>query len=291
MKKINLFLCSALLLSVSFFSSCTKDTSTDSPAISFTNGTESTTVTSGNSWTITGNIASVTGLDNVKYFTVVGSSETQLGSAVTSFDDKNNFNFTVTVTNITQSMALKVTATDKNDVTASKTYTITVGAAGAKVAFWTGSLKLGAQSSSFGSSFSTSDGQVYSKTQAKSYSDIVDFIYYYGGSVNAQIMSPNFAGQTGNYTDYVSGWNTLNATKFGTSVSVITSAAFDAITTTDDSPITTAATGLTEDRIGNLASGSIFAFKTADGFLGLVKVTDFVTGTSGSITISVKVQN
>jgi len=290
MKKINLFLCSALVVGASFFSGCTKDTSTGGPSISFTNGQESATVTS-STWSVTGTITSDVGLSTVKFFSVIGSTETQI-SSVTSFDDKNNYLFQINVTNITQNMQLKVQATDKNDVTNAKSFTINFGSTTEKLNFWTGTLaaKLGAQGSTTGSSLATSNGQVYSKTQAASYSNLIDFIYYYGGTVNAQIMSPSYANQTGVYQTYVSGWNTLNATQFGTSSSVST-ADFDAITKTDDTPVVNAATlSIVSDRAGNLAQGNVYAFITAAGKKGLFKVVT-VSGTdAGYVTIEVKVQ-
>jgi hypothetical protein len=291
MKKMNRLLFGMLLLAGMFFVGCKDDTSTDSPVISFTNGVESTTVTSGQSWVVTGTITSVAGLDEVKYFTVTGTSETQQGAAITSFDDKNTFNFTVTVSSITQTLSLKVQATDKNNTTASKSYTITVGAAGEKVAFWTGSLaaQLGAQSSSVGSAYSTSNGLVYTKATAPGYSSTIDFYYYYSSTAGtaAEIMSPSFAGGTGGISS-VAAWTTKNATKFA-KVNV-TATEFDNITKTEDALIISSAASLPDDRVTALAVGNVFAFQTVGTKKGLAKITAISGTDAGTISFEVKVQ-
>src|ERR1035437_5688581 len=125
MKKSNLFLCGALLLSVSFLSSCTKDTSSDSPVITFDNGLETATAVVGG-YTVTGTITSVTGLSSIKFETVVGGNSTQMGAAITSFDNKNSYIIHQAVTGITETTQLRITAVDKNDVTTTKVFTITV---------------------------------------------------------------------------------------------------------------------------------------------------------------------
>jgi hypothetical protein len=127
MKNFKLLFFAMLVVSLGIFSSCEKEEDPDGPIISFTNDVDETTISSGGSWTITGNITSVAGLDEVKYYQVIGANETQLGSTVTSFSDKNDFDFSVTVNNISATMYFKVTATDKNDVTNSKSFLIKVG--------------------------------------------------------------------------------------------------------------------------------------------------------------------
>ena len=41
----------------------------------------------------------------------------------------------------------------------------------------------------------------------------------------------------------------------------------------------------------NLTVGNTVAFETADGKKGIFKVSDLVTGSAGTITINVKIQN
>jgi hypothetical protein len=149
---------------------------------------------------------------------------------------------------------------------------------------------MGAQSNTtYGSAFSASTGLAYLKNDNFT-SDMIDFIYYYKSTdvtVGAEMMSPKYAFDNGPVggTDL---YNTLNETMFK-SVSLSTND-FDAIPKTDDSAITAAATGFVDQRVTALAVNSVFAFKTAAGKLGLVKVSALTATTSGTITIVVKVQ-
>jgi hypothetical protein len=291
MKKSSILILGVFVLIAGFFSSCKKDSTTGTgPDISFTNGIDNATVQSGESWTVTGLITSDVGLDQVKYFKTVGGSKTQIDAAITSFTNKNEFNFTVSSGTVTANTTITVEATDKDNVTNSLVFTITVGAAGGQITSYTAKL-LGASSNAAGSAFSTTTGLVYSKTDAATNNAKIDFIYFYSttAGVLSEIISPSY-GAT-NYTDFVtSSWTVKNSTKFYKTTAV-SSADFDAMT--NDSKITTAITGITwntDERVVNLAVGDIFAFKTAAGKYGLTKVTALTSGVSGSITISVNVQ-
>lgn len=280
-----------------FFSSCTKEDDPDGPQIEFSNSLTETTLAKGvTQWEINATLTSVTGLDEVKVFKVTSSGEDQLGEAITKFDDENSYNLKLTITGVTDQTTIKVTATDKNDVTNSKNFVIKVTAndppaASDKLLFWTETYaaQLGAQSNAAGSSFATSTGKVYTKSEAQKNSSLVDFIYYYDDTNLAEIMSPSFAGTTGNLSWVASSsFATKNATKFKTTS--VTASEFDAIAKTDESLVVSTGTDLTLDRVTKLVTGNVFSFKTAAGKLGLAKVKALTSGNSGTITVEVKVQ-
>ena len=292
MKKINVLMLGVLVLFAGFFASCNKDSSAPGPSITFDNGATSGTATSG-SYTINGTAKAPGKLDKIQFYTVTTSNgsttESEIsGTAITSFTNDTVQHFSLTVNSITATTTIKVLVTDKNSVTASSTFTINVGD---KLNFWTGTLaaQLGASSSSVGSSYATSTNIVYTASNASANCASIDLYYFYStdASVAAEIMSPYYAGGTGGISS-VAGWTTKNATKFGTTT--LTAANFDAIVSTDDSQVISAATSLTADRVVTLAVGNVFAFQTAAGKKGLAKVTALTTGLSGTITIEVKVQ-
>jgi hypothetical protein len=295
MRKINFLLVSLLVVASGFFASCSKDEDTDGPVISFSNDLTSATLQSGvTEYEINGNITSIAGLDEVKFFQVTSAGEDQIGSAVTSFTDKNDYDFKFKVTNVVEETVIKISATDKNNVSNSRNFTIKVASTtiptGDKLISYTGTMaaQLGANLSSFGSAYSTSTGAVYLKSAAKANQSKVDFIYFYSttASVGAEIISPKYA-ET-NYTDYVTGWTTKNDTKF--KATNVTATEFDNIVNTDETLVVSSASSVTDQRIVDLAVGDVFAFVTGAGKKGLAKVKALTATTSGSITIEVKVQ-
>jgi hypothetical protein len=148
---------------------------------------------------------------------------------------------------------------------------------------------LGSYQSSYGSSFASIDGSVYTLAEAKANSAKVDFLYWWGASTSATLGAPddeNAADVYDNATNGIPTWPTKNATRFKSTST--TAAEFD--TFTDDSEIVGIATGADQTRIGSLTSGSVLAFVTASGKYGMIKVTNVVAGADGSITIDVKVQ-
>jgi hypothetical protein len=295
MRKFNLLLVSLLVVASGFFTNCTKEEDPDGPVISFSNDLTSTTLQTGvTQYEINGNILSTTGLDEVKFFQVTSAGEDQIGSAITSFDDKTDYDFKLTVTNVVEETVIKVYATDKNDVSNSRNFTIKVATTtiptGDKIISYTGTMaaQLWGQSSSGGSAYSTSNGAVYGVSAAKTNQSKVDFIYFYSttSGVGAEIISPKYA-ET-NYTSYVTGWTTKNDTKF--KATSVTASEFDNIVNTNDDLIVSSASSVTDQRITNLAVGDVFAFITGSSKKGLAKVKALATGASGSITIEVKVQ-
>jgi len=301
MKKIGVLLPGLFLVLVGMFviTGCSEDTTTnDGPQITFANGIDEVTLQKGvTQWEINATITSAANLDEVVLFEVGTGYEDQLGEAITSFQDKTSYDLKFTVSNITEDKVIKITATDKDDITNSKFFTINVTPNDPppptdELLFWTGTMaaQLGAQGSALGSSFATSTGAVYTKSPAATNSSIIDFIYYYNGTdaeIKAEIISPKFAADHGNVVG-ANSWSVKNETQFV--LINMTAAEFDAIVATDDSPVVAAASGFTDQRVVNLAVGDVFAFQTTPGKLGVAKVTALSGTTDGSITIEVKVQ-
>ncbi len=295
MKRLSLILFSVAIAVSGFFTSCTKEDDPDGPQITFSNNQTETTLAKGvTSWEINATITSVAGLEEVKIFQVTTAGEDQIGTAITSFTDKTNYNLKVTISGVVEQTTIKVSATDKNGTTNARNFVIKVTAndpipATDKLVFYTATI-VGAQgNATLGSAFSTSTGSVYLKSAAKTNASKVDFIYYYDNTAKAEFISPNFAGTA--YTDYVSGWSVKNATLFKDVTGTVSTTAFDQIVKTDETLVTTHAADFpTEQRVKDLVVGDVFAFKTAGNKLGLAKVTALTATTSGSITIEVKVQ-
>jgi hypothetical protein len=279
MKRFSLVLISLSLVVLGFFTSCTDDSTSTPPVVSFTNDVEETTVTSGSNWTVTGNISSEAGLKEVRYFTVVGNSETQKGSTVTDFDDKNSFDFTVSLTDLTATMSLKVTALDKDDQEVSKSYTITVTAPtpdGSPVSSYTAKL-LGAQDNAAGSFFASVTGDVYKTSElTTSNRPKVDITYGIHQSTSKVISTsarqslgfPAFSNST--ETKYVSTTVDFGGVSDDTNIKNI--------------DFSSGATSIAVEL------NKVYAFKNASGKIGIFKVVALTTGTSGSLTIDVKVQ-
>jgi hypothetical protein len=297
MKRISFILMSLALAVSGVFTSCTKEDDPDGPIIAFSNNQTETTLAKGvTSWEINANITSLAGLEEVKVFQVTSGGEDQIGTAITDFPDKNDYDLKVNISGIMEQTTIKVSVTDKNNVTNSKNFVIKVTAndpipATDKLVFYTGSLaaQLGAQTSDFGSSYATSTGSVYKSAAAKTNAGKVDFIYYYSAtaSIAAEIISPKYAADNGGVVS-ANTWTVKNETQF--KKVDVTATQFNAIVATDEALVTSKATGFTEQRVTALAANDVFAFKTAAGKLGLAKVVSISGTTAGNITIEVKVQ-
>ncbi|MBN2613023.1 MAG: hypothetical protein JXB00_15825 [Bacteroidales bacterium] len=290
MKKINLFLLGLAAMGMAFFSSC-EETETSGPSITIDNASPVTAV--GGSVTLTGEIVAEGKLDEVKLFIVTDNDEQQFGSAYTSFSsgditttDNMNYNFRFTVTGLTESCKIKIQATDKDNLTSSKSIDVTVGSAsGGEINSFTAVL-IGAQSNTtYGSALDADAGTVF-KLASATPADI-DVLYYYGSTNKATFVAPDDETVTGASSDFTwtQDWGTKNQTRFG--VSSISSTAFDAI---DDDTELVGITGLTASKVSNVAINNVIEFVTAGGKKGAFKVTALNASASGTVTINVKIQ-
>ena len=146
---------------------------------------------------------------------------------------------------------------------------------------------MGAQASTTGSFLDANTGNVYTQADANDNQELIDVIYYFGSSNAATLCAPNdetVNGGAGNLA-LCESWTTHNATTFGSSLFTI--AEFDAMT--DDSQLLSIA-NLTNSKATDLAVDNIIAFETVDGKKGLIKVSDLISATDGTITIDVLMQ-
>ena len=173
---------------------------------------------------------------------------------------------------------------DVADNSVSKSFTVVSGA-GNIVRFT--AVLMGAQASTTGSFLDANTGTVYTQADANANQELVDIVYYYGSTNAATLCAPNdetVNGGTGNLA-LCESWTTNNATTFGSSL--ITAAEFDAMT--DDALLLSIA-DLANSKVTDLAVDNLIAFETVDGKKGLIKVSDLVAATDGTITINVVMQ-
>jgi hypothetical protein len=183
----------------------------------------------------------------------------------------------------------EIIITDKDAMTASKSVVITVDAsmAGGPIDTYTAIL-MGAQSNAdLGSFLDIEAGDVYLIGPATTNQSIIDVVYYYGSTNLATLTAPDDAtvgGGSGNLS-LCESWTTKNGTRFGSTS--ITAAEFDDIVNDID---ISAQTGITNSKMTQLAVGNVMSFLTVGGKKGLIKVAAITTGTAGTITIDVKIQ-
>lgn len=178
------------------------------------------------------------------------------------------------------------TVTDKNDLSASKDFTITTTSA-ATINSFTAKL-MGAQSNAtLGSFMATTLDSVFGIVNAKANASIIDLLYFESPTNGATIAAPDdneaaiyFAGANNGLQT----WSVKNSTKFTTTG--MTAAAFDSVADVNGlgsfSP--------TASKANSLSVGKVVAFTTVAGKKGLIKINRITTGATGDITVDVKVQ-
>ncbi|OYU95163.1 MAG: hypothetical protein CFE21_12720 [Bacteroidetes bacterium B1(2017)] len=129
---------------------------------------------------------------------------------------------------------------------------------------------------------------------AKDNSSKIDFIYYYNsaGSVQNAIYSPDYAFGAGiGWNAETSTWPTKNKTIYKLTPD-ITSSAFDALSgSTFMTEINLVDfTAGTTDRLANLGTNQVFAFKKSDGKRGFILVGNIATTATGQILMVVKTE-
>jgi hypothetical protein len=302
MKKLLLFGL-GVIASLSTLTSCKKDeVAIASPTVSFANNEISYVAKSESDTTrdLTVTVEAPGELTIIKIFEVKTSGKTTL-KTISNFTDKTKHVFTYTIVSKPNSgdYKIEVEATDKKNNTSSSFFTVkTFTPAVALLNTYTAKL-LGAQYASAGSFFAATTGAVYTANDAKTNYDLIDLVYYYGGSTNnATIGSPKdtLIQTAHNKTVGFPTWTKYNETMF--KATSLTSSEFDAIT--DDSKLTSL-TNFSDSHQNNLAKDRVFAFKTEKGKFGFVKIiainknasaggTDQNQFQFGSIEIAVKVQ-
>lgn len=186
------------------------------------------------------------------------------------------------------------TITDAEGLTAEETIIITVieaSSAGGPIDEYSAKLLGDFQNQNTGSFFASASGMVYSQSEAKNNSGMVDFCYYHGASNGPTIASPDNSDAQSIYDNSNTGiqtWSQVNNTDF--KVTSLSAGEFDAIE--DDVTILEESDGASGSDSKKLSQGDVVAFVTDGGKAGLFKVLN-ITGdpnSNGEIEIDVKVQ-
>lgn len=297
MKKLNFLFAILLMASVSFITSCSEDETTDQkPTINLQGGTGFTssdvTLKAGEPLKVGINaFSNSSSKSKLVKFKVVRTYNnipfTALDSTLSSTDA-----FNITLETFAYPAAGKerftFTVTDKAGLSAEAAFEITTTAGGA-INEYKQKILGSYDNSSYGSSFASADGSVYTLSQAKANAAKVDWMYYYGVTNLATIASPNDASVSTIFTsaDGPASWSVRNDTKFA-KVTLPSGLTWDNITT--DAEIIPFASSASATKVNTLTVGQVVSFKTVTGKMGLLKVEE-ITGTgAGTIKYSVKVQ-
>jgi len=284
MKKVK-FLALMFLAGATLFTSCKKDEETvASPTISVTNNKTAYSVTATADTTIIFNVT-VAAEGEIDLFTIkktVGSTTTSYGSP-TGFSGKTSYTynfeqiFTATDT-YPISFAFKVTDKEGQDASITVTVSKITGSSGNPIYTFTPT-PLGAQNASEGSFFASvaGTGTVYSQSQAAANAANIYITYGVIGTTPNILSLPEranngFTAVTGGPTVYYK-------------ASSITTTQFDAMT--DDLGFSNI-TASTTPKIA-VTAGNVYEFVNGTK-KGLIKVTAITAGTSGNMTMVVKVQ-
>jgi hypothetical protein len=298
MKRVLIFLSAILISSVTFLSSCTEENTPADlpPTISFVAGAgyisaDATVDVSTNfvikvlaeaNTTSASKIASI-GITRISNNQVIGDTTFTFNDATITFE----ITFVSLAVVGTETIEFKATDKDGQDATISLDIT-TQQQAGGPIDTWSEKL-LGSWNNPTGSSFASINGNVYTLDQAFANQSLIDYMYWWGASTSATIGAPDDANaalvfNTGDYK--LDNWTTKNATRFKTTT--VSVAAFDAMA--DATDIIDIATGADQTRIGTLAADQVIAFVTVTGKHGLIKINSITTGSDGSMTVDVKVE-
>jgi len=183
-----------------------------------------------------------------------------------------------------------VTVWDKGDKSSTISFTITTTPAASNITTYMDKV-LGAQESTTGSSFASSDGSVYTIADAKENSAEIDWMYFYGATNLATLAAPDdsdaalvFHGEPNGLEN----WDTKNATRF--KMTTLNGADFNAINSSIQLVAAATNPDPAETKINNLVPGQVLAFKTWDELYGLIRIDAVHVGDDGSIEFTVKIQ-
>jgi hypothetical protein len=286
MKKLQIVLGLGAICTLFLLNSCDPATENAAPVISY-DQTGPIVLDAGEiATTLTGTIDAEAGLDEVRIYSIVETSEilletiTSFSSGIITTTDDINYSFRYDVTGVTTELSIKITAVDKDAQEVSES--IVIQPTEGTISSFTAIL-LGGQTNAEPSCLDANTGTRYSVNQSGA-ADVIDFVYYYGATNLATIAAPNDSSVNGegvNALNWTNDWDPQNATLFGS-----TSLVFASVTYADLAGIT----GLADSKENELSIDDVIAFQTVDGKKGIAMVTDLTTGTSGSITINVKIQ-
>jgi len=275
MKK-NLFLVALMAVSLTMFNSCKSDEVT-TVVISLDATYESGDV-------VTGTIAA---LGELKSVSLSKDGTAVTGWPITTFTTgaiigTASTGYTIAVNNLANGTYI-LTATDKNDVVGSATFTVEAAVVLKTISTAT-TIYCTLADGSGNSTCASADGTTYSpKTATAAQQMLVDFVYFNASGTSLGIYSPSSVPALLSTT--FTAWTTKNSTKFAKTTSID----YDSATYTE---VKEAADAATVDNVTGLATGTLVVFKTAAGNVGIFKVNSITAGflAVDNVNINIKVQ-
>jgi len=284
MKKMKLFAL-MFLAGALIFSSCKKDdeeVAIAGPSLSFQNGNNSLEFDGSKGidvrldFTAEGEVSSfklVLSLNNATADSVYDLTSTYKG------EKSGNFTFIRSAALVGADLSLDATGTvkyvftliDKDNNKKTAEYTVTAASTSPEISAFSAKV-LGASGSNSGSYLNATEGIVYTQGDATANDTKIDLVYKW--VTDAGLYSPN-------HTDVST--VLTNSTVIGSYTGTST---FENI---DKEEIATLTAPTTNDA-KTLAVGNILVFKTASAKMGVLKVTALNNGTSGDMTVDIKVQ-
>ncbi|AFM03371.1 hypothetical protein Fleli_0917 [Bernardetia litoralis DSM 6794] len=291
-----------LFLAVGTLSSCDEETDGVDPAPTISLTPTTSTIEVGQPVDFTYSVVSEKNLEEIR---IIYRSATQ--ETVTDFTNNDShsgaFTFVAEADDANTTVTVTVEAVDKDGNSSSQSAEVVVAEVVEEItvdAF--PAVLLGAQdNASEGSFLDANTGNVYSIAEAKANAASVDMAYLQGSESNGQgavIGSLSDASVTSVFSTDASDWSVTNNTRFKNTT--LSEADFNAFTY--NSELTAAYAAGTEpdvasgdqsegsaSRVNQLTAGKVFAFQTVDGKDGLAYVVSIAEGTTGTITLNIKV--
>jgi hypothetical protein len=296
MKKLSYLFLSIIFLSVTYLTSCSKSSSSSvtGPSIHFITdaGYISTNTTVQVNTLLLFGINATNGDVKLKRFLVQRIFKNKTITQVDTAIQVASFSYTLhTAAQATEGTeTVTFTVIDNNGSSAAVMVMITTTPAPASGPINTYSAKvLGAQTSTSGNSFATSNGNVYFLPEAKINAALVDWVYYSDPANLSTLSAPSDSAAAAIYNDATNGiatWPVRNATLFKKVTDPINWAGI----TNDSIIVLENQSGVTFSKLGNIVINDFLAFKTASGKKGMIQVKALTPDVTGTITLNVKVQ-
>ncbi len=283
MKRLNWLLVIPVIFGLTLFTSCEDDTLTEDE-ITITAGNVPDTVEVGVATNITFSIIADAKIASIELLMNNNTLDLKEDDFTNTTSDNYSYTLTATEAQAGEDLDFRLTVVDKDDAEEYVDFTIHVKELAATISEYTAVIMGANENDDYGSFLGTSNGTVYTVSLAYENQGAVDIIYYYGSENKATLAAPDDAGAAEFSVYNLSNWSTKNETRFTSTLSTD----FSAVESSDDidglvsSPSATSAKDLSVD--------DVVGFVTDAGKKGVAKVTAITTGTTGTITIEVKVQ-
>jgi hypothetical protein len=221
-------------------------------------------------------------------------SEIEVRKGTSTYDTKTDFQnktsdvytfeYEVVEADAGQTLEFAFIVTDNKDNTETADYSVTIDDLAPTITEFTAVIMGAHENADYGSFLDAHEGMVYKVSEAKNNQDKVDIVYYYGATNQATLAAPDDAGAAEFNVYDLDNWTTKNATRFTDKLTVD----FAGIITSDD--IDTEVGSPSATKANELSVDDVVGFETSDGKKGVAKIAEITTGTTGSITIDVKIQ-